>query len=76
METPTVDIKRGLEGVIFTETHLSSIDGEAGKLTYCGYDITDLAAKASYEETAFLLWYQRLPRRLSLVRSGQLLASE
>jgi citrate synthase len=61
METPTVDIKRGLEGVIFTETHLSSIDGEAGKLTYCGYDIADLAAKASYEETAFLLWYQRLP---------------
>lgn len=56
-----VEIKRGLEGVIFTETHLSAIDGEAGKLSYCGYDIGDLAARASYEETAFLLWYQRLP---------------
>jgi citrate synthase len=56
-----VDIKWGLEGVVFTQTHLSSIDGEAGKLSYCGYDINDLAAWASYEETAFLLWYQRLP---------------
>jgi citrate synthase len=61
MDTQTVDIKRGLEGVIFTETYLSAIDGEAGILSYCGYDIQDLAAQASYEETAFLLWYQRLP---------------
>jgi len=61
MENARVDIKRGLEGVIFSETYLSDIDGEAGKLTYCGYEIHDLAARASYEETAFLLWYQRLP---------------
>jgi citrate synthase len=61
MDPATVEIKRGLEGVVFTETHLSAIDGEAGKLSYCGYDIKDLAARASYEETAFLLWYQRLP---------------
>jgi citrate synthase len=61
MDTTDVEIKRGLEGVIFTETYLSAIDGEAGKLSYCGYDIADLAANASYEETAFLLWYQRLP---------------
>ena len=61
MEASGVEIKRGLEGVIFTETHLSAIDGNAGKLSYCGYDINDLAEGASYEETAFLLWYQRLP---------------
>jgi len=61
MEAPTVDIKWGLEGVVFTETYLSAIDGEAGILSYCGHDIADLAAYASYEETAFLLWYQRLP---------------
>ena len=35
MTTDTVDIKRGLEGVIFTETYLSAIDGLAGKLSYC-----------------------------------------
>ncbi|MFN2183631.1 MAG: citrate/2-methylcitrate synthase [Anaerolineae bacterium] len=61
MDLSTVDIKRGLEGVIFTETYLSAIDGDAGRLSYCGYDIGDLAGSASYEETAFLLWYQRLP---------------
>jgi citrate synthase len=61
MQAQGIDIKRGLEGVIFTETYLSAIDGLAGKLSYCGYDIQDLAASASYEETAFLLWYQRLP---------------
>jgi citrate synthase len=66
MDTPPVDIKRGLEGVIFTETRLSAIDGDAGKLSYCGYDIQDLAAGASYEETAFLLWYQRLPATTEL----------
>ncbi len=61
MPTQDIDIKRGLEGVVFTETKLSAIDGQAGKLWYCGYEIGDLADQASYEETAFLLWYQRLP---------------
>ena len=66
MEEQAVEIKRGLEGVIFTETYLSAINGEAGKLSYCGHDIKDLAAEASYEETAFLLWYQRLPAEAEL----------
>jgi citrate synthase len=66
MNESTVDIKRGMEGVIFTETYLSAIDGQAGVLSYCGYDIDDLAANASYEETAFLLWYQRLPAETEL----------
>jgi citrate synthase len=56
-----MEIIPGLEGVAFTETKLSSIDGQVGKLAYCGYDIFDLAEKATYEEIAFLLWYQRLP---------------
>lgn len=56
-----MEIKRGLEGVVFTETFLSAIDGEAGRLSYCGFDINDLAARATYEEVAFLLWYRRLP---------------
>jgi len=59
-------VKEGLEGVVFTKTHLSAIDGQAGKLSYCGYDIQNLTAKASYEETAFLLWYQRLPAESEL----------
>jgi citrate synthase len=58
--------KQGLEGIVFSDTRLSEIDGQAGKLSYCGYDIRDLAAKASYEEVAFLLLYQRLPAKSEL----------
>jgi citrate synthase len=61
-----MDIIPGLEGVAFTETYLSAIDGNEGKLSYCGYDIFDLAEKATYEEIAFLLWYQRLPAQSEL----------
>ncbi len=61
-----MEIKPGLEGVVFTETKLSAIDGTAGKLSYCGYDIFELAEKATYEEIAFLLWYQRMPAESEL----------
>lgn len=61
-----MDIKRGLEGVVFAETKLSKINGQKGELSYCGYDIQDLAEQATYEEVAFLLWYQRLPSRSEL----------
>jgi citrate synthase len=66
MASQDIDIKRGLEGVIFTETYLSAIDGEKGELSYCGYDIQDLAGSATYEETAFLLWYRRLAAEAEL----------
>jgi len=52
---------RGLEGVVALESELSSIDGEAGKLIYRGYDIEDLAANASFEEVVYLLWSGSLP---------------
>jgi citrate synthase len=66
MTAQDIDIKRGLEGVIFTETYLSAINGEKGELSYCGYDIQDLADRATYEETAFLLWYRRLAAEAEL----------
>jgi citrate synthase len=52
---------RGLENVVVASTTLSAIDGTAGRLSYAGYDIHDLAARASYEEVLFLLWYGELP---------------
>ena len=57
---------RGLEGVIALETELSFIDGQKGELIYAGYDIRELAGHVSFEETAFLLWQGRLPRRREL----------
>jgi citrate synthase len=62
----TDDLKRGLEGVLVTESELSHIDGDAGKLVYRGYAIEDLAREASYEEVVYLLWHGELPTRSEL----------
>ncbi|HEY7460827.1 MAG TPA: citrate synthase [Gemmatimonadota bacterium] len=59
-------VAQGLEGVVVAQTTLSTVDGVAGKLTYCGYDIHDLAKNSTFEETAFLLWNGRLPKRAEL----------
>jgi citrate synthase len=52
---------RGLENVVVANTKLSAIDGTAGRLSYAGYNIHDLAERATYEEVLFLLWYGELP---------------
>ena len=46
----------GLEGIIAGESSLSSIDGEAGRLTYRGYSIGELVQNGSYAAIAELLW--------------------
>ncbi|MFC7154879.1 citrate synthase [Halomarina halobia] len=51
----------GLENVIAAETRLSHVDGEAGELVISGFPVEELAANATYEETVFLLWNDRLP---------------
>ena len=51
---------RGLEGVVATQSAISSIIDDT--LTYVGYDIDDLAVNASFEEVVFLLWNKRLPK--------------
>ncbi|HEV2066261.1 MAG TPA: citrate/2-methylcitrate synthase, partial [Thermomicrobiales bacterium] len=45
----------GLETVVAASTALSEVFGEEGKLVYRGYDIHELAGKASFEEVAHLL---------------------
>ena len=54
-------IAHGLRGVVLTETRLSMIDGEAGKLVIGGFPVEELAPNASYEEVLYLLWHDRLP---------------
>jgi citrate synthase len=56
----------GLEGVVAGSTAICTVDGEAGRLIYAGYDITELAEKASFEEVVHLLWYNELPARQQL----------
>jgi citrate synthase len=57
-----MEVARGLEGVLFTESRMCFIDGEAGRLYYYGIPIQELAEKSTFEETTFLLLYGRLPQ--------------
>ena len=57
---------RGLEGVVAAETKLCDLDGANGRLAYGGYDIDDLARRASFEEVCYLLWHGELPNRAQL----------
>ncbi len=60
------EIARGLDGVVLTETRLSMVDGQAGKLVIGGYPVEALAPNATYEEAAYLLWHGRLPKQAEL----------
>jgi 2-methylcitrate synthase/citrate synthase II len=50
----------GLAGVIAGETEICWVDPNAG-LMYRGYDIHEMAEKASFEEVAYLLLHGELP---------------
>ena len=50
----------GLAGVIAGETEICWVDPDAG-LMYRGYDIHEMAEKASFEEVAYLLLQGELP---------------
>ncbi len=52
---------RGLEGIVATTSGICWIDGDAGVLSYRGIDIHELAAKSTFEETTYLLWFGTLP---------------
>jgi 2-methylcitrate synthase/citrate synthase II len=49
----------GLEGVIAGETAISTV---TGGLSYRGYSIEDLARHGTFEEVAYLLLYNELPK--------------
>lgn len=51
----------GLEGVVAASTRLSHVDGERGELVIAGFQIDELAAHATFEETTWLLWHGDLP---------------
>ena len=67
---------KGLEGVIANETRLGDVRGQEGVLIYCGYDIHELAGKATFEEIIYLLWNNRLPTASELAELKQELAAE
>jgi citrate synthase len=63
----------GLRGITVADTHVSMVDGVAGKLFYRGYAIQDLAAQASFEEVIYLLLKGRAPNVQELAELSNLL---
>ncbi len=61
ISTTGITVDRGLEGVVVGSTLLSNVEGKEGRLTYRGYDIHDLAPKATFEEVVHLLLRGHLP---------------
>jgi citrate synthase len=57
---------RGLADVVAASTALSDIDGRAGRLSYRGYDINELAGNATFEEVGYLLQRGAAPDRAQL----------
>ncbi|MBV8341258.1 MAG: citrate (Si)-synthase [Gammaproteobacteria bacterium] len=68
-------VQRGLIGVYFDRSSVSSIDGRAGELRYRGYDIHELAEASTFEEICYLLIDGELPGRAELAALASELAA-
>ena len=68
--------KIALSGIVAGETSICTVGKEGVGLTYRGYTIEDLAAHASYEETAWLVLHGELPTRAQLDAFEQRLAAQ
>lgn len=56
----------GLEGVVAGITTISEIDSDRSSLVFRGYDVHELAEYGSFEQTAYLLLYGKLPNKHEL----------
>ena len=66
----------GLRGQSAGETKLCTVGKSGSGLTYCGYDVSDLADNASFEEVAYLLFNGELPNQTQLDAYKSELASQ
>lgn len=64
-------LNTGLRGVDVASSKICDVRGKEGKLIYRGFPIEELAEKASFEETCFLLLYERLPQKEELEKFNQ-----
>ena len=63
-----------LSGVVAGNSAICTVGRSGNDLHYRGYDIADLAAKATFEEVAYLLIHEHLPTRAELNAYRQKLA--
>ena len=59
-------IDRGFKNTASCESKITYLDGEKGILRYRGYDLDELAKKASFLEVAYLLIFGELPTKSEL----------
>ncbi|PYE54987.1 citrate/2-methylcitrate synthase [Deinococcus yavapaiensis] len=64
----TATIAKGLEGVLFTESKLTFINGTEGILTHLGIPIQEWAEKSTFEELSFALLHGKLPTSEELAK--------
>ena len=64
--TPPVPFVPGLDGVPAAKSSICWIDGDQGILEYRGYPIEDLAAESTFEETSYMLLWDKLPNKAEL----------
>jgi len=57
---------KGLDGAIAVQSGICRLSAEDGRLSYRGYDVGELAANSTYEETAYLLIDGHVPSRAEL----------
>ena len=80
--TDTIDIKKGLAGVVVDVTAVSKVNPATNSLLYRGYPVQELAEKCSFEQVAWLLWHGELPSAAELAnfekaeRAGRALAPQ
>lgn len=70
----STSVSRGLEGIVAAHSGICWIDGDAGVLAYRGIDIHELAQKSTFGETAYLLWFGKLPTAAELTEFRRKLA--
>ena len=62
----TVEYVPGLAGVPAARSSVCLIDGQAGLLSYRGYDVTTLAENSNFEEVSYLLLKGQMPTSAEL----------
>ncbi len=65
------EVKPGLEGAVAAGSNIGFVDGARGALVYRGYDIFDLCAHSTFEETSYLLIHGSLPTAAELEEFSQ-----
>jgi len=70
-ETGLITLDIGYKNTGATTSAITFLDGEQGILRYRGYEIEDLAEKASFLEVAYLIIYGELPNKSTLAKFEQ-----